>query len=78
MTENAEPAPEPDIVPELRRLADELARTWKADAAEIVAMRKAATAIEYLRDANLLHIADENTIKELRAELRAARGEEGR
>ena len=75
MTESPErpdlAAPEPesvDIVVELRALAAELATTWKEDAAEIVAMEKAARTVVYLRDAN----------RRLIGELNAVRGVEGR
>ena len=72
MTDNAEAPAGPDIVVRLRALADDL-DMWD-DLAPIDTARDAAKAIEYLRDANARLIAENNT---LRAELRAARGEEG-
>lgn len=59
----AEP-PGVDIVVELRAHAEELAKTWKEDSAEIVAMRKAATTIVYLREANRRLIGELATANE--------------
>ena len=74
MSENAEAPAGPDIVVRLNALAEELDGSLD-DIIEVAAMRDAAKAIEYLRDANARLVAENTT---LRAELRAARGEEGR
>ena len=75
MTDNAEPAG-PDIVVRLIEHVDTWRRDGKIDAISAVAdMLIVSGAVEYLRDANARLVAENNT---LRAELRAARGEEGR
>ena len=76
MTDNAEAPAGPDIIVRLRKHVD----WWYADGemhctAASDDMTDAAKTIEYLRDANARLIAENNT---MRAELRAARGEEGR
>ena len=71
----AEPAPEPDIVLALRKWAERDPQGMRDKQPELLDMIRAASAIEYLRDANARLVAENNT---LRAELRAARGEEGR
>ena len=76
MTDNAEAPAGPDIVVRLNEHVDAWRRDAKIDAIGAVAdMLLATGAIEYLRDANARLVAENNT---LRAELRAARGEEGR
>ena len=76
MTDNAEAPAGPDIVVRLIEHVDTWRRDGKIDAISAVAdMLIVSGAVEYLRDANARLIAENNT---LRAELRAARGEEGR
>ena len=86
----SEPAPEPDILDWLAAAASPLTGVSTLAAGDAQErLRSARRSIEYLRDANARLIAENATLRddaahdlksitELRAELLAARGEEGR